>query len=49
MQHVNLAEHLAQKFNSTYGETFPMPIAIVNSKFQYKKYLYEFVQTNLHE
>ncbi|OXU31168.1 hypothetical protein TSAR_006480 [Trichomalopsis sarcophagae] len=30
LQHIQLAEHLAQKFNSTYGETFPMPIAIVN-------------------
>jgi tryptophanyl-tRNA synthetase len=31
VQHIQLAEHLAQKFNSTYGETFPMPIAVVNS------------------
>ncbi|KAJ8673592.1 hypothetical protein QAD02_004854 [Eretmocerus hayati] len=30
LQHIQLSEHLAQKFNSTYGETFPMPEAIIN-------------------
>ncbi|XP_014219055.1 tryptophan--tRNA ligase, mitochondrial [Copidosoma floridanum] len=30
VQHIQLAEHLAQKFNSTFGKTFPMPISIVN-------------------
>ncbi|XP_011504701.1 PREDICTED: tryptophan--tRNA ligase, mitochondrial, partial [Ceratosolen solmsi marchali] len=33
VQHIQLAEHLAQKFNTTYGETFPMPIAVINKDF----------------
>ncbi|XP_014226006.1 tryptophan--tRNA ligase, mitochondrial isoform X1 [Trichogramma pretiosum] len=31
LQHIQLSAHLAQKFNSTYGETFAMPQAILNS------------------
>ena len=32
VQHIQLTEHLAQKFNSTFGETFPMPKPIINGK-----------------
>lgn len=35
LQHLQLAQHLAKLFNTRFGETFPIPHALVNSKLVY--------------
>ena len=32
VQHLQLARELAKKFNHVYGETFPLPIPLINGK-----------------
>lgn len=41
IQHIQLSEHLAQKFNSSFGETLPMPIAIINGNENFKNVLFQ--------
>lgn len=33
IQHLQLAQHIAQFFNVKYGETFPTPEPLINSKY----------------